>query len=588
MSSLFKKKCLPILLGIVFYGSAMGQNQSTTLPNLKQHITHLASDELAGRQPGTKGDSMAASYIQQQFLKAGLTLLGNQGYQPFDVVTRVEAGSGNWMMVDPDTLSMGANFMPLGFSANATVEAPVVFAGFGFDISSDSIHWDDYQGLDVKGKWVLAFRMDPELDNPKSRFATYSHDRYKVRTAADHGAAGLILVNTSDYDPKDELEKLRFDQSTTPATIPVIQVTRQTADKILSTAQTNTQTLQKKLLETKQPASQNLNIILKAATDIHPVRVATQNVLGLVKGKNDDHNHLVIGAHYDHLGMGGAGSRKPDTVAVHNGADDNASGVALMLELAGYFAKHQPQVDLLFIAFGAEEMGLVGSRQYTTHPLLDLKNSKAMLNLDMVGRLNETRTLSIGGTGTAKQLDSLIDAKSQNHRFEIRKNSEGTGPSDHASFYSEKIPVLFFSTGVHDQYHTPEDDVERINFEGLADITSFLIETIEALANGEQAITYSESGISQNAPARTRLKATLGIVPDMSTQAKGLRVDGVRPGGPAHRAGLQKGDIITAINGLAVENIYDYMYRLAKFEKGDRINLEIKRGEEKLIVITDL
>lgn len=581
------KHSLILLLWMVCCVPAIvsSQHNKSTIHRLQQHIIHLASDEMAGRLPGTKGDSLAIKYIHQQFQRAGLVLPGNQR---FEVTSRVEAGSGNHLIVGPDTLVMGIDFTPLGFSSNTSVEAPVVFAGFGFNITSDAIHWNDYMGLDVKGKWVLAFRMDPEHGNPRSHFATYSHDRYKVMTATDQGAAGLLLVEPPGNAFNDGLEKLRSDQSITSSTIPVIQITQKTAERILFPAQTDLQTLYKRLLDQNQPASRELTIMVKATTDIHPIKVNTQNVVGVVKGRNSGNQHVIIGAHYDHLGMGGSGSRKPDTVAVHNGADDNASGVAVMLELAAYFAKHQPHSDLVFVAFGAEEMGLLGSRHYISNPKMDLKNAKAMLNLDMVGRLDGNRTLSIGGTGTAIQMDSIIDSRSRSHRFEIRKNPEGTGPSDHASFYSEKIPVLFFTTGVHDQYHTPEDDVDSINFEGLSDITHFLIEIIEALSNDEQAITYSESGIPQNAPTRTRLKATLGIVPDMGSQTTGLRVAGVRPGGPAHQAGLQKGDVIIAIDGQPVENIYDYMYRLANFKKGDRINLEIKRDEKKIIVITDL
>lgn len=555
---------------------------------LHKHLEVLASDELAGRKPGTAGDSLAALYIRNQFQQAGLTLLGNKGYQPFQLVTQVKSGTHNALSLNEIQWTMGKDFTPIGFTANATVEARVVFAGFGFQIAEPDLQWNDYASLDAKGKWVMALRMDPDLDNPQSRYAAYSDDRYKVMTAADQGAAGLLLVSTTDYDPKDELERLRFDQSVRAASIPVIQITRKVANKILAADGLTIEALQNKMVAEKKSASQQLSPALKGTADVEPSRVGTQNVIAYRKGKQKTEQTLVIGAHYDHLGMGGSGSRKPDTMAVHNGADDNASGVAVLLELARRIGKKPLDCNVLFVAFGAEEMGLVGSRYYVANPLLPLKQTKAMINLDMVGRLNANRYLSIGGTGTASQMDSLVTALTQPFQFDLRKTTEGTGPSDHSSFYVEGIPVLFVTTGVHEQYHTPEDDIHLIQFEGMAQIANLTHRLAESMGSKNQKLQYTEAGVKQNAPARRRLKVTLGLVPDMSSDVKGLRLDGVRPGGPAQLSGMQKGDVIVSFDSQPVTNIYDYMYRLAKFEKGQRVNVEVVRGDEKKIFIVDL
>ncbi|TAJ11417.1 M28 family peptidase [Marinilabiliaceae bacterium JC017] len=563
-------------------------NPGITQNELQKHITYLASDSLQGRKPGTLGDSLAADYIRARFKEAGLTLLAQDGYQPFDVVTEVKAGTNNNLSIEEEKLLMTTGFTPLGFTGNNTASAKVVFAGFGFQINEDSVRWNDYANVDATGKWVMAFRIDPDLDNPQSRFAAYSDDRYKVMTANDNGAAGLLLVNTTDYDKKDGLEKLRFDQSISTAPIPVIQITRQIANRILAGSGQTIEKLEKNLIQSKHPASFLIDKTVTGSTDVFQQKVPTRNVIAMVQGKNHPDEYIVAGAHFDHLGMGGNGSRCPDTVAVHNGADDNASGVAALIELAQHIAHNPLDRSVVFMAFGAEEMGLIGSKYQTANPVIDLKKIKTMINMDMVGRLDSAQNLTIGGTGTAAETDSLINGVLSNYSFHVKKSPEGTGPSDQSSFYVEGIPVLFITTGVHDQYHTPADDVERINFPGTEQVTRLVADIMKSYGSGNQTLTFKEAGAKQTTSYRRRLKVTLGIIPDHTSDVKGLGIDGVRPGGPAAKAGLLKDDIIIAIDGREISNIYDYMYRLAKFEKGQRISVEVQRGDKKEIFIVEL
>jgi len=580
-----------MLYSIVAFATLFGcknYNPEITQQEIKEYIGYLASDDLKGRKPGTEGDSLSASYIRQKFEDAGLKLLADNGYQYFDVITKVEAGDKNSFEINGEKAEMNKDFVPLGFSGNKGLDAEVVFAGFGFDINDDSLKWNDYKDLDVKGKWVMVFRADPDLDNPMSPYATYSNDRYKAMTAVDHGAAGLILVNTVDFDKSDKLDKIKFDQSISSVQIPVIQITRKLADKILASSGKTVESLEKTLVKTGKSDSFATGQKVNAASDISFKKVKTHNVVGMVRGTKEPDEYIVIGGHYDHLGMGGpgSGSRKPDTVAVHNGADDNASGTAGVIELAQKIAENPLETSVIFIAFSSEELGLIGSKYFVNNPLVDLKKVKAMINMDMIGRLDSLKRLSIGGTGTAAEADSILDITLKNYDFEVARNPQGSGPSDHSSFYFENIPVLFITTGVHDQYHTPEDDADRINYPGEEEVVKMVYDIAKIYAKADQSITLKKIKSKQPNMSRRRMKVTLGIIPGFTSNVKGLAVDGVRPGGPADSGGMKKGDVIVAIEDQPVTSIYDYMYRLAKFEKGDRIVVEVKRNGkiEKLLI----
>jgi Zn-dependent M28 family amino/carboxypeptidase len=300
---------------------------------------------------------------------------------------------------------------------------------------------------------------------------------------------------------------------------------------------------------------------------------------------------MAIGGHYDHLGMGGpgTGSRVPDTVAVHYGADDNASGTAGVIELAGYFSAKKDELSrsMIFVAFAAEEMGLLGSKYFVENPPVDLEKIDVMFNLDMIGRLNEEQRVSIGGTGTALEFDSLLGLV-EHEGLDLSFSPEGSGPSDHASFYAKDISVLFISTGAHPDYHTPGDSVGSLNIEGMNVLTNYVAKLIEVIGS-EETLSFQEAGPKRTVSSRQNLKVTLGFMPDFTDNSNtGMKVDFPTPGKPAAVAGIKKGDRIVGINGLKVANIQDYMVRLKSLEPGQIVTVELLRGEEKIVLLVQL
>ncbi len=584
------KKYFLLILSIYLIGSCGDKvsefNTEIDAKEMQDYIYYLASDELQGRLPGTEGDKAAAHYIRSKFHEAGLELLGEGGYQYFEVTTGIKMGEHNSLRIDGSAYQLDEDFVPLSFSGSGETDAEVVFVGYGFSINTDTLKWDDYSGMEVKDKWVLVFRADPDLDNVASPLSQFSTDRYKVMNAMDHGATGVLLVNTEDFDAEDKLEKLKPERGIGSTKIPVIQITRDVADYILGKTNKSFKDLESLYKNQYHSASFNTKVNLAGIADLQPEKTTTANIVGLIPGESED--IVVLGAHYDHLGMGGESSRSPGVSAVHHGADDNASGTAMLIEMAQKFSATKPESTLLFIAFGAEEMGLLGSRYFVENPLINMDNVKAMFNFDMVGRLKEDNSITISGTGTALETDSLLSIGMDSTEFQIGKSPGGTGPSDHSTFYSEGIPVLYFTTGVHDEYHTPEDKADLINYAGMEKLGNSIFNLLDLYINNQQALTYQESVDPQRQGMRRRMKVTLGIVPDFAENVEGLGVSGVRSGGPAYNAGMQKGDIIKGIDDLAVTNIYDYMHRMGNYSVGDRITVEVEREGEKVLLIVQL
>ncbi|WP_338358517.1 M20/M25/M40 family metallo-hydrolase [Yeosuana marina] len=295
---------------------------------------------------------------------------------------------------------------------------------------------------------------------------------------------------------------------------------------------------------------------------------------------NNAENTVVIGAHYDHLGMGIEGSLyRGDTPQIHNGADDNASGVAAMLHLAKQLKTINTNNNYLFIAFSGEEMGLLGSNYFVKNPTIDLKKVNYMLNMDMVGRLNDEKAIAVHGVGTSPIFKQVLFSNKGD--FKIAEHESGVGPSDHTSFYLMDIPVLHFFTGQHEDYHKPSDDADKLNYKGMEEITQFILSIITEL-NDDGKITFRKTkNESQEVPA---FKVTLGVVPDYLFSGKGMRIDGVSEDKPAQKAGMQKGDIVVKMGDYEVEDMMSYMKSLGKFEKGSTTKVSVKRGDEILVL----
>jgi aminopeptidase YwaD len=579
-----------ILAFILISGCKPKTEPGITAPEIESIIGFLGSEEMGGRYPGSAQDAILADYLVREFRNAGLKLYNRSGLQPFDIVTELEAGEGNHISYSGGSFEFGSDFTPCAFSDTGTVTGDLVFAGYGFRISGDSLSWDDYSGVDVKGKWVMILRGVPGEQEATSPYFNYSEDRSKALIACDQGAAGVILVSGPNFDPGDGLDELKGKQHI--LAIPVVQLTRRAADILLMSAGADSiGALNQEITSSESPASFETGTLLDITVDLLPKTVQTFNTIAMLRGADPvlRDQYIVIGAHHDHLGMGGAGSssRAPDTLAVHYGADDNASGVSGVIEIAEKLATLSPARTVVFTTFGAEEMGLVGSKYLVEHPPVDLSAVQAMINLDMVGRLNEERQLQIGGVGTSPEFEHLLDSLNGEYGFRLKFSNEGFGFSDHASFYAKDIPVLFFTTGGHSEYHTPADKPSTINYDGETEVLKFISDVALALADQKDSVAYTEAGPKVKGSSRGRYGGiTLGLMPDVTYEGSdGMPVMFVTEGKPAQLGGIQKGDTIVAIENLSVGNVYDYMNRLKTLKEGMDIVVTVKRNGEKIDLV---
>jgi len=585
--SLFLFQCTPPI---------QSQQSPITVEEIQEHIAFLASDDLEGRKPGTPQSKIAAQYVADHFAQLGLESLGEDGFQYFQVITSVSLGENNKFSAGEITATPGEDYTPTAFSANADLKADLVFVGYGFQFENDSLSWDDYSGVDTKGKWVMILRGGPEIEGSTTQYDQYISLRHKTLMARDNGAAGVIFVSGEKFEAQDELMPLTMDRNFSMSALPAIHVKRDLANQLLAGSSKTIESLESALDEELQAQSLELNQELSVSIEVLQHEVTTQNVLAILRGTDPvlQSEYIIVGAHYDHLGWGGkgSGSRRPDTSAIHNGADDNASGVAAVLEIAERLSlgKSKPKRSILFMTFGAEEMGLLGSKFFTSTPLIDLKNVKHMFNLDMVGRLNpESRSLTVGGTGTAKGMDEFLASMAEGRDFSLSTTPDGYGPSDHASFYIENIPVLFFFTGITEEYHTPADDIGTINLKGEKIIADYAHDLIFNVASRDESFDFQEAGPKTPPPGGKRGKVKMGIIPDFGrADANGFLLGGIVPGGPAAFAGMKKGDVMISLEGRSINNVYDYMGRMAEVKIGQRITVEVMRGDQKVILIVQL
>ena len=555
-----------------------------------QHVNELASEKMQGRYPGTIGDILAVEYIAEQFNKAGLLSHGGSMLKSFTFNNGFEIGDNNSFSVNELSYQYGKDFITAPFSANADLSTNLVFVHYGFSVNNEYHNYDDYKNLDVNKKWVLILRGNPETENYDTGFGESAADIEKVYLAQDKGAGGVIFVSGEKYDEKDELYFQRNHSAS--VNIPVLLISRNIANDILKNYNTEISILENFTRDGQSKAFET-NIHINACTDVNPRITETFNVVGFLYSDFMDAEFIVIGAHYDHLGFGGHGSnsRKPEYENVHPGADDNASGVSAMIELAFALSSVENRKNnYIFVAFGAEEKGLIGSRHFVKNLPIPKDKIKLMINLDMIGRLKADNSLQIGGVGTATEFDEIISSVLGDSDFNILLSREGAGPSDHASFYAAKIPVLFFSTGAHTDYHTPDDTADKLNYEGLTKISDMIYSLLLNMEKNSSILSFIEAGpLTRTTQRHGGRSVSLGLMPDFATsENNGLRVEIVTAGRPAALAGMKNGDIITAINGKSVKDIHEYMYRLNQLEKGDLINVDILRDTEKFVLLIQL
>jgi hypothetical protein len=571
-------------------------NPEITVVDLTESLTYLASDSLQGRLPGSEGGILSGNYIAEKFESYGVKPAGENGYfQNFEVVTKTIAPmEANKLKIGEFSAELNKDFVPFSYSTDETLEADVVFAGYGFDIEMDSLQWNDYANIDVKDKWVLVLRNDPEIRNPNSLFIPYSGEKSKVITAKEKGAKGILFVAGPKVSRKDKLLDLEIDQTESNLGILAFNITREIANKILADKGATIEGLEEELVKNMKASSFDTNTTVKATSKVVFKKTGTRNVIGLIEGwdKTLKSEYIVVGAHYDHLGWGGiASSREPDVHAIHYGADDNASGTSGLLEIADKLAHADLRRSVILIAFGAEEIGTIGSKYFATHPTIPKDKIVAMVNLDMVGRLKDTKEITVSGVGTSTEgeqlLNEILNAKERDLVLGVEYN--GFGPSDHANFYVENVPVFFFNTGAHDDYHTSRDVVEKINFEGLQRVTEYAYDLSLNLINADSTLIFQKAGPRGRAKNTRKGKVKLGIMPNFGkSEEDGLRVDGVTKDSAADRGGIEKGDVIVGIAGKEVHNIYEYMARMTKVRPGQTINVDIMRGGEKKVLIIQI
>ncbi|MBI3892184.1 MAG: M28 family peptidase [Candidatus Wallbacteria bacterium] len=565
---------------------------------IRADIEFLASDECQGRGVGSPGIERAQKYIAAALQRSGVRPLGDAGtwFQKFEVTVgvRVEPSTRLTCAGQPEFLP-GADFQPLALSGSGSVAAaPVVFAGYG--VSAPELHYDDYAGLDVKGKVVLAIAHDPRELDQKSPFRApaafrYTENRYKAIAAREHGAAALVIVNDAWRHPKDADTPIAFDggHAVSPAGLPVASVTARLADKLLAPLGASSAGLGTKLDANLTPGSRAVSgATLSVTIALKEVRGAAANVVGILPGSDTKlaGEAVAIGAHHDHLGLGGVYSLSPSAAgSIHHGADDNASGAAGVLALARRFgnASPRPARSLVFVTFTAEELGLLGSAHFVKNSPVPLSNIVAMLNMDMIGRLREGK-VTVQGVETAAEFKQALESAATGSKLKLTFSGDGYGPSDQTSFYAKDRPVLFFFTGPHTDYHRPTDTADKINANGEAQVLEAIGKVVATLAAGK-APTFARAKSAGSGSHRTGGQNTgrgygpyFGSIPDFSEFKGGVLLSGVRPGSPAEKAGVRGADAIVKFGGVTIGNLEDFTYALQTHRPGDQVEVEVLRG----------
>jgi hypothetical protein len=567
-----------------------------------QHIKVLASPEMKGRATGSPELEKAAAYIAGQFRAEGLQLPpGTNSYlQMFQVTTSATLGRANRLEFsaggDTRTLEVKKEFVPFNFSASGKASGSVVFAGYG--ITAPEYNYDDYAGLDVHGRMVLVLAHEPQEYDAKSVFAgkVYTdHAQYysKASRAKSHGALGVIVVADRINHRQDPEELERFGRTDGPADAGILfmQVREEFVKPWFQAAGKDIEELETAIDGDLKPRSFLLpNVNVREDVDVERAVKTVGNVTAWLPGETSE--YLIIGAHYDHLGLGEQYSMAPSLAGtVHPGADDNASGVAGVLELARYFAS-QPKLKrgILFMTFAGEELGLLGSGYYANHPEMALDKAVTMINLDMIGRIRDSK-LYVGGVATGTTLRTDLEEIASRSRLRIDYSDSGYGSSDHTSFTAKQVPVLFFFSGLHGDYHKPSDTWDKIDPAGSIEVLRLVADTalrIDTDTERPLFVRVKEKN-DPHSGAGGPVSGSgggygpyFGSIPDFSEPPKGVRFADVREGSPAALAGLKPGDILITFGDKDIGNLYDFTYALRAHKPGDEVLVEVMRRDEKI------
>ena len=571
-------------------GPSIGSADSTRYLN---DIKTLSAPDMEGRGAGTKGLERATKYLEHRYKSLGLQPAGTNGYlQPFTVTTGAKLKSDNEFMVDEggkkQPLTLNQDFVPASFSSSGALTAPVVFAGYG--ASAEEFGYDDYAGLDVKDKIVVVLRYEPEIFGVKSgQHGLTQHSQLisKAINARNHGAKALVLINGKLADGEEDL-LMRFGGVSGPqdAGVMLLQVKNAVADSWLKAAGKSLTDVQQQINHSGKPDSFALPAALRLSlkVDIEATHARVNNVLAYLPGKTAE--YVIIGAHYDHLGRGDSNSLAPSQVGkIHPGADDNASGTAGVLELARLFAPMKGQLDrgILFMSFSGEELGLLGSAEWVRDPTLPLEKCVAMLNMDMIGRIKDNKVY-IGGVGTGSTFKTILEqAQKREPNFKIEYSAGGYSASDHTSFVGKKIPVLFFFSGLHSDYHKPSDTWDKINAPSAAQLLNLVGDVAMQLAESPSPPAFIT--VVEDKPVSGGgggYGPYFGSIPDFGEVKDGVRFSDVRPGSPAAKAGLKAGDILVQFGGKPIHNLYDFTDALRRSKVGEVVEVKVLRDGQSI------
>lgn len=511
--------------------------------SLKSHVQYLADDQLEGRLTGSKGEELAMQYLVRQYQQMGIEAKGTNGYvQEFEIKEGKQMDAATRLVVEDQTLIIRKDYFPLPYSANKSVQGKPAIA------------------LTEKGQpWFFDLQDALEDNQNNPHFDVENTIKQQAAHAVSKGATALFVYNSSN-----RVDNIQFNKNDTSAllSIPVIYITKEGVKKYF--------------------ADESASYVISVNVSLSEKKRKARNVIAFLN--NNAANTVIIGAHYDHLGYGEDKSALDTFHAVHNGADDNASGTAALLELARMLKVKAPtNNNYLFIHFSGEELGLLGSKYWLENPTVKI-TPNYMINMDMVGRYDTSHKLTVGGYGTSPVWGEVWKGLSSN--LIVKFDSTGSGPSDHASFYRANIPVQFFFTGSHPDYHKISDDADKINYDAEKDIVKLIYELITR-TDTKGKLSFTKTAEPQMGQTR-RFTVSLGVIPDYGYSGTGMRIDGVSPGKLAEKLGLQAGDILLQLGEFKFVDVMSYMQALGKFNKGDKTQLRIKRGSEEKVFDVEL
>jgi Zn-dependent M28 family amino/carboxypeptidase len=592
------------LLALAFVAAAPAQAPTLAQADATRYldtIRTLAAPDMEGRGAGTKGIDRAAHLLEQHYQGLGLDPAGTQGFfQPFTVTTGAKLVAHNDLQEDVagkrKILKLNDDFVPFSFSSSGEVEAPVVFVGYG--ASAAEFGYDDYAGLDAQGKIVVLLRYEPAGFAAKSGnqgLTQHAALITKAINARNHGAKAVVVVNGKLGDGEEDL-LTRFGSVSGPedAGVLLVQVKNKVAQDWFAAAGKSLPAVQDQINASTKPESFAFPGTLHLSIDVHinTLHATVNDVLAYLPGKTDE--YVIVGAHYDHLGYGNADSLAPSQIGqIHPGADDNASGTSGVLELARLFAPLKGRLPrgILFMDFAGEELGLLGSADWVKQPTRPLDKAVAMINMDMIGRIKGEKVY-IGGVGTGSTFQTILTAAQKNSPFHFEYSAGGYAASDHTSFVARKIPVLFFFSGLHSDYHKPSDTWDKINAPDAArllDVIAGVITQLDTAAERPKFVTVAaddpHSGVTGGGGG---YGPWFGSIPDFGQSENGVRFSDIQPGSPAAKAGLKAGDVLVEFAGKPIRNLYDFTDALRRSKVGEVVEVTVLRDAKPLKVSVTL